>query len=124
MQRDRASGFERLNPKSRNPASNRSMSNDSTMETDMKRYDPRTPRALFAIAAVTLTVATLAISVLAPAGVEPASPQNDLATRVTSERCVPTDDTVVTGIDVVAVRAQHRSPLAAARDALVGFARS
>ena len=90
----------------------------------MKRYDPRTPRALFSIAAVTLTVATLAISVLAPAGVEPVGPQDDLATRVTSERCVPNDDTVVTGIDVVAVRAQHRSPLAAARDALVGFARS
>jgi hypothetical protein len=113
-----------LNPKSRNRASNRSMSNDSTMETDMKRYDPRAPRALFAIAAVTLTVATLAISVLAPAGVERVGPQDDLATRVTREHCLPTDDTIVTGIDVVAVRTHHRSPLAAARDALVDFARS
>jgi hypothetical protein len=122
--RSRIPGLQPLNPKSPGRASNRSMSNDSTMETDMNRYDPRTPRALFAIAAVTLTVATLAISVLAPLGVERGPAQNDLATQVTSERCVPTDDTIVTGIDVVAVRAHHRSPIAAARDALVDFARS
>src|SRR6185437_11065987 len=99
-------------------------SHDSTMEPDMNRYDPRQPRALFAIAAVALTATTLALSVLAPAGVESIAPQDDLVTRVTSERCVPSDDTVVTGIDVVAVRAHHRSPVAEARDALVGLARS
>ena len=90
----------------------------------MNRYDPRQPRALFAIAAVALTATTLALSVLAPAGVESIAPQDDLVTRVTSERCVPSNDTIVTGIDVVAVRAHHRSPVAEARDALVGLARS
>ena len=90
----------------------------------MNRYDPRQPRALFALAAVTLTAATLAISILAPAGVARVGPQDDLATRVASERCVPSDDTVVTGLDVVAVRGHHRSPIAQVRDALVGFARS
>ena len=89
----------------------------------MNRYDPRMPRALFAIAAITLTAATLAISVLAPAGAERVAPQDDLATRVTSERCVPSDETVVTGIDVVAVRGHHRSPLAQARDVIAGLAK-
>jgi hypothetical protein len=93
-------------------------------EPCMNRYDPRTPRALFAFAAATLTVATLAISVLAPAGIERAAPQDDLVTSVASERCVPSDDSVVTGMDVVAVRAHHRSPLAQARDAIAGFAKS
>jgi hypothetical protein len=94
------------------------------MESVMKRYDPRTPRALFAFAAVTMTAATLAISVLAPAGVERVAPLDDLVTRVTSERCVPADDTIVTGIDVVAMRGQNRAPLAHVRDAIAGFARS
>src|SRR5690242_2588707 len=99
-------------------------SHDSTMEPDMNRYDPRQPRALIAIAAVALTATTLALSVLAPAGVESLSPQDDLATRVASERCVPSDDTIVTGIDVVAVRTHHRSPVAQARDAIASLARS
>jgi len=90
----------------------------------MNRYDPRQPRALIAIAAVALTATTLALSVLAPAGVESLSPQDDLATRVASERCVPSDDTIVTGIDVVAVRTHHRSPVAQARDAIASLARS
>jgi len=90
----------------------------------MNRYDPRQPRALFAIAAVALMATTLALSVLAPAGVDKVAPQDDLATRVASERCVSSDDTIVTGIDVVAVRAHHRSPIAQARDALASLARS
>lgn len=90
----------------------------------MNRYDPRTPRALFAIAAVTLTAATLAISILAPAGLGRVAAQGDLVSRVASERCVPSDDTIVTGIDVVAVRAHPRSPLAQARDAIAGVLRS
>jgi len=117
------SRFEYLNPKRRGAASNRSVCMNHSMEPRMNRYDPRTPRALFAFAAVTLAAATLAISVLAPAGTERVAPQNDLVTRVTSERCVPYDQTVVTGIDVVAVRGHHRSPLAQARDAIAGFAK-
>ena len=90
----------------------------------MNRYEPRTPRALFAFAAVTMTAATLAISVLAPAGIERSAPQDDLATRVTSECRVPSDNTRITGIDVVAVRAAHRTPLAQLRAAVLGVARS
>lgn len=90
----------------------------------MKRYDPRMPRALFAFAAITMTAATLAISVFAPAGAGAAAPQDDLATRITSERCLPGDDTFFTGIDVVGVRGHDRSPLAQARNAIAGFARS
>lgn len=91
----------------------------------MNRYSPRTPRALFAIAAVTMTAATLAIAVLGPASAErAAAPEEDLATRVASERCVPADDSVVTGIDVVALRAAHAAPVAQSRDAAGGLAPS
>lgn len=90
----------------------------------MKRYDPRTPRPLFALAAVTMTAATLAIAVFAPAGIERPATQDDLATRVASERCVPSDNTAVTGMDVVAVRTSHRAPLAQLRDAMRGIVRS
>lgn len=90
----------------------------------MKRYDPRTPRAFFALAAVTMTVATLAISVLAPARIDPLAAQGDLATSVASERCAASDHTAVTGIDVVAVRTSHRAPLAQLRDAMRGVVRS
>jgi hypothetical protein len=67
-----------------------------------------------------MTAVTLAISVLAPAAVDRGSTEPaDLLTRVESERCIPADDTIVTGIDVVAVRqapaiAQTRTAPAAA----------
>ena len=77
----------------------------------MNRYDPRTPRTLFAFAAVAMTAATLAVSVLAPARVEPPA-QGDLVTYVASESCAPANNVLVTAIDVVAVRAPHTAPVA------------
>ncbi|HET8877315.1 MAG TPA: hypothetical protein VFO53_13365 [Casimicrobiaceae bacterium] len=90
----------------------------------MNRYDPRTPRTLFAVAAVAMTAATLAISVLAPAGVERPAPQDDLLTRVESETCAPVGNMLVTAIDVVAIRAPHVAPVAQSHGAAQRLARS
>lgn len=83
----------------------------------MNRYDPRTPRALFGFAAIALTAATLAVSISLPARIEHAPDASDIATRVTSESCVPADDTIVTAIDVVAVRSPRITSIAQSRDA-------
>jgi hypothetical protein len=83
----------------------------------MNRYDPRTPRALFAGAAIALTFATLAIAISVPARIERAPAAADLLTQVASERCVPDSDTVITGIDVVAVRTPRAASIAQTRDA-------
>lgn len=90
----------------------------------MNRYAPRTPRMLFGLAAVTLTTATLAITVLAPAAIEYDATQADVLTHTARESCVPARDGVVTAIDVVAVRGTHVAPVAqshgSARDGLPG----
>ncbi|HJU21789.1 MAG TPA: hypothetical protein VJ891_04710 [Casimicrobiaceae bacterium] len=78
----------------------------------MNAYEPRTPRALLGFAAIALTAGTLALSVLWPAELPQAIAQQDLATRIESERCVPDSDTLVSGIDVVAVRNTHVAPIA------------
>lgn len=83
----------------------------------MNRYDPRTPRTLFGFAAIALTAATLAISVSLPARIENAPAADDLPTQVASERCLPDGDTVITAIDVVAVRTPHAASIAQSRDA-------
>ena len=86
----------------------------------MNRYEPRTPRALFGFVAVAMTAATLALSVFVPARVQSdASEPTDLLTRVESEHYVPADNTIVTGIDVIAVRhapAVAPAPVAQSRD--------
>jgi hypothetical protein len=78
----------------------------------MNRYDPRTPRALFGFAAIALTAATLALSVSVPARIEHAPPAVDLSTRVANERYVPDGGSVVTSIDVVAVRGSRTASIA------------
>lgn len=83
----------------------------------MNRYDPRTPRTLAGLAAVTLTAATLAISVFAPASKEYDPVQAVVLTSTASERCAPAADGVVTAIDVVAVRGTHVAPVAQSRGA-------
>ena len=90
----------------------------------MNRYDPRTPRTLFAFAAVAMTAATLVISVLAPAGIERAATQGDLLTRVESETCAPAGNLLVTAIDVVARRTPHAAPVAQSHGAAQRIARS
>lgn len=78
----------------------------------MNRYAPRTPRMLLGLAAVALTAATLAISVLAPAAMDRDASQNDVVTATVGERCVPARDGIVTAIDVVAVRGEAVAPVA------------
>ena len=87
-----------MNPVRREDASNRRVRTIDNMEPQMNRYDPRTPRTLFAVAAVAMTAATLAISVLAPAGIERPATQGDLVTRVESETCAPAGNMLVTAI--------------------------
>ena len=78
----------------------------------MNAYEPRVPRTLLGFAAIAMTAGTLALSVLWPAESPQATPQQDLATRVEGERCVPDGGTLVSGIDVVAVRNTHVAPIA------------
>lgn len=89
----------------------------------MNRYDPRTPRAYSGLAAVALCALTLAVSVLAPVTLASAPVETDLSTRVESERCVPTDDSIVTAIDVVAARTPRPGAIAQSRDASPGQVR-
>jgi hypothetical protein len=113
-----------VNPVRRDDASNRRVRTIDTMEPQMNRYDSRTPRTLFALAAVALTGATLALSVLAPAGIDRPAAQGDLVTRVASESCAPAANMLVTAIDVVAVRAPHVAPVAQTHGAEHRLARS
>lgn len=113
-----------MNPVRREDASNRRVRTIDNMEPQMNRYDPRTPRTLFAVAAVAMTAATLAISVLAPAGIERPATQGDLVTRVESETCAPAGNMLVTAIDVVAIRAPHVAPVAQSHGAAQRLARS
>ena len=69
----------------------------------MNRYDPRTPRTLLGLLAAAICTATLAVAVVLPAETKPASFDDDIVTRVTSE-CTGEAGRVVS-IDVVAARA-------------------
>jgi hypothetical protein len=113
-----------VNPVRHEDASNRRVRTIDTMEPQMNRYDSRTPRTLFAVAAVALTGATLALSVLAPAGIDRTAAQGDLVTRVESETCASAANMLVTAIDVVAVRAPHVAPVAQSHGAEHRLARS
>ena len=106
-----------MNPKRGHRASNRSIRIIDNPEPLMNRYDPRTPRALFGVAAIALTVATLAIAISVPARIERAPAAEDLLTQVASERCVADSDTLITGIDVVAARTPREASVAQSRDA-------
>ena len=94
----------------------------------MNRYEPHTPRALFGFAAVAMTAATLAISIFVPASLgRDTAAATDLLTRVESERYVPADKAIVTGIDVIAVRhvpaVAPVAPVAQSRDTGLGDVR-
>jgi hypothetical protein len=86
-------------------------------EPQMNRYDPRTPRAWFALAAAAITTATLAVAVVMPATQRIEPTYDDVATRVASERRLDQGDTV-TAIDVVGERRAHATPLAQSRPAV------
>ena len=64
----------------------------------MRRYEPSTPRAAFALAAVALTAMTLGLSVIVPA-------QMDTAKKAAPTTVLVSDTpTRVARIDVIAVR--------------------
>ena len=81
----------------------------------MNRYDPRTPRAWFAVAAAAITTATLALAVVMPA-TQRIEPTYDVATRVASERRLDQGGTI-TAIDVVGARRAHATPIAQSQPA-------
>jgi hypothetical protein len=77
----------------------------------MKRYQPVTHRTLGVAAAALMTVATLAVAVIVPAGADEGP--DDAATSV--QTAVMSDDTcVTTRIDVIAVRVPHAQRAASA----------
>ena len=82
----------------------------------MNRYDPRTPRAWFGLAAAAISIATLALAVVMPATQRVEPTYEDVATRVASERCLDQYGTV-TAIDVVGERRAHATPIAQSRPA-------
>jgi hypothetical protein len=85
-------------------------------ELQMKRYDPRTPRAWFALAAAAITTATLAVAVVMPATQRIEPTYDDVATRVASERRLDQGGTI-TAIDVVGARRAHATPIAQSQPA-------
>jgi hypothetical protein len=88
----------KLKPDPRCGASNQQNANDQYRRKTMNRYEPSTPRAAFAIAAVALTAITLRFSVIIPARME----TSDIAAPATN--VVSDAPTRVTRIDVIAVR--------------------
>ena len=77
----------------------------------MKRYQPVTHRTLGVAAAALMTVATLAVAVIVPAGVDQGSDEG--ATSVQTA-VMPDDTCVTTRIDVIAVRVPHAQRAASA----------
>jgi hypothetical protein len=86
--------------------------NMKTQETAMNSYQPATCRTLVGIAAAIMTVATLAVSVLAPASLDSIS--RDVSVASTSTAAQPTSadaGTLTTSIDVVALRTTKLVPV-------------
>ena len=78
----------------------------------MNSYQPATSRTIVGIAAAFMTVATLAISVLAPASLD--SVTRDVSVASTSTATQPTSadgGTLTTSIDVVALRTTKLVPV-------------
>jgi hypothetical protein len=89
-----------MNPSARFAASNRRIRTND-WESTMKRYQPGTPRALGAAAAALMTVATLAVAVIVPAGADKSS---DAIAPSAQTAATSGDTCVTTRIDVIAVR--------------------
>jgi hypothetical protein len=76
----------------------------------MNRYEPRTPRAVFGFAAVFLTAATLAVSVVAPAAMDVGSREVTVLTQTLDAQAKAAANAPTTSIDVIAVRATRVVP--------------
>jgi glutamate racemase len=82
----------------------------------MKRYEPGTPRAIAGIAAICMTAATLAMSVVAPAAVDSESREVGVLTTSTQTRVTSSKvDGATTSIDVVALRGTRLVPVVETR---------
>jgi hypothetical protein len=82
----------------------------------MKRYETGTPRGLIAFVAIVLTAATLAVSVIAPAGMNYDTREiGVLAGSGDEDQAHRAVDVTTSTIDVVAVRGVRLVPVAAAR---------
>ena len=79
----------------------------------MNRFEPGTPRALLGVAAVALTLATIAISVAAPAAMNWGTREIDVVTQddsVTARAPSPAG-MLTTSIDVIVVRGTRLVPV-------------
>ena len=83
----------------------------------MNRYEPRTPRALAGLAAVCMTAATLALSVMAPAAIESESRDAGVAATSTGieDHAFTNAGPLTTSIDVVAYRTKRVVPVVQSR---------
>ena len=81
----------------------------------MKRYEPGTPRALFGLAAACLTVATLAVSVAAPAALDRESREVGVLTSNETQSAFANAGPLTTSIDVVAYRTTRLVPIVQSR---------
>ena len=81
----------------------------------MNRYEPGTPRALFGLAAVALTAATLAIAVIAPAAVDYGTQEIGVLTRSIDVAPARAGDQATASIEVVAVRGTRIVPVVQSR---------
>ncbi len=77
----------------------------------MNRYEPRTPRALFAFTAVAITAATFGLAVAAPAAMVGETQEIGVLTRNEATPSHATRDGAMAAIDVVVVRGTRLVPV-------------
>lgn len=79
----------------------------------MNRYEPGIPRAIVGFAAVFMTAATLAISVIAPAAMDSTSGEVSVFTTSSAAQATANADAgaLTTSIDVVAFRRMRLVPV-------------
>ena len=80
----------------------------------MNRYQPRTPRLFAGLAAAALTVATLAVTVMAPATLDTRSDDTAVIAAGGEDHAYANAGPVTTSIDVVAYRGK-RTPIIQSR---------
>ncbi len=84
----------------------------------MNRYRPAPPRAIAALAAAFMTVATLAVSILAPASMDSTVRDVTVASTTVEQPARATQGDITTSIDVVARRTTTIVPVVSTRASL------
>jgi hypothetical protein len=89
----------------------------ATKETAMNRYQPATSRSIAGIAAALMTVATLAVAILAPAAMDATTRDVSIASTSNAyEQSMSTQSgALTTSIDVVAFRTTKSVPVVSTR---------